>query len=220
MPYYGHKAKKISIWNYLPNLTLPNERHLHSFIKRLAPDAVIVDIGSGGRALAPNIITFDKFVTENTRVVGDIHQLPFEDSSIDCIICTGTLEHIEDPWKASREFHRVLKKKGYCYIAVPFMQGYHPDPHDYWRFTLEGLEVLFKDFTTIEKGVLQGSGSGLSWALIDFFRAFSDNKYLSEALGIVARIVFLWVKFFDIILKKKYNNKLFASGNYFIGEKE
>jgi len=201
MPYY--KNPDFSIWNYLPNLTLTNEKHLLSFIKRFGGERVILDIGAGGRLLSEKIITVDKFYNKNTRVIADIHKLPFKKDSVDLIICTGTLEHIENPWIAVEEFRRILKNNGYCYIATPFMQGYHPDPSDYWRFTIEGLKILFRDFEIIESGIISGSASGLSWALIDFFRAFSDNRYISELLGIFARFLFFYIKYFDFFLRRK-----------------
>lgn len=217
MPYY--KKRWGNVWDYVPNLTLPNEKHLVDFLKGLSANAVVLDIGSGGRLLSPGVVTVDKFITDNTVVIGDIHALPFLDETADCIICTGTLEHIEDPWLAAVEFHRVLKKGGKTYVATPFMQGYHPDPSDFWRFTEDGLIKLFGIFEKIDSGTLMGSGSGLSWAVIDFFRAMSDNKYISELLGITARFMFFWVKYLDFVVKRKRNNRLFASGYYFIGQK-
>ncbi len=216
MPYY--KAS-FSIWKYFPQVTLPNEKHLMDFLKNFNENSIILDIGSGGRLISKNIITLDKYQTLNTRVIADIHSLPFKNNSVDLIICTGTLEHIENPWLAVSEFKRILKSKGYCYVSVPFMQGYHQDPHDYWRFTMDGLKILFKDYHIEEVGVIMGSGSGLSWAINDFFRAFSDNKKLSEFLGILARFLFFYLKYFDIILRNKKNNKLFASGYYLIARK-
>lgn len=207
------------IWHYLPNPTLPNEEHLNALLERLPRASLIADIGSGGRLVSPDIITFDRFVTNNTKVIGDIHHLPFRSGSLDCIICTGTLEHVENPWLVVNEFFRVLKSGGMVYIATPFMQGYHPDPADYWRFTEEGLRTLCKSFKRLDSGCLMGSGSGLSWAITDFFRAFSDGKFLSELFGIAARFMFVWVKYFDLVLKRKRNNALFASGYYFIGGK-
>ncbi len=219
MPYYKAKIGKPSIWEKLPLVTLPNEKHLEGFLAVFPPQAVILDVGSGGRLLSPRVITVDKFITDNTKVIGDIHTLPFLDETVDCIISTGTFEHVEDPWLAAKEFHRVLKKGGRVYIGTPFMQGYHPDPSDFWRFTDEGLAKLFGMFKRLDSGTLMGSGSGLSWAINDFFRALSDNQFISELLGVAARFMFFWVKYFDLILKRKRNNRLFASGYYFIGEK-
>lgn len=217
MPYY--KTTHFSIWNYIPNITLPPERHLMGFLETIPNDAIIVDIGAGGRRISDRILTVDKFVTDGTDICSDIHNLTFGNSSINCIICTGTFEHIENPWRAVSEFERVLKHGGLCYIGTPFMQGYHPDPSDYWRFTIEGLKVLFKGFRIIDEGVLQGSGSGLSWALMDFFKSFSDRKIVSEMLGVVSRVFFCWIKYFDLILRRNKNNRLFASGYYIICQK-
>jgi SAM-dependent methyltransferase len=218
-PYYGY-YKRFSIWKYLPTVTRPNEDHLHHFLSQLPPAAIIADLGSGGRFLNSKTITFDRFITENTRVIGDMHNLPFKQNSIDCVICTGTLEHIDNPWAAVDELFRVVKQNGKIYIVIPFMQGYHPDPSDFWRFTETGLIKLCGKFNKVDSGCFAGGGSGLSWALVDFFRSFSDNKYISELLGILARLLFFWVKYFDLILIKNRNNNLFASGYFFIGEKK
>jgi SAM-dependent methyltransferase len=218
MPYYKMKSRKRTLWSCLPPVTLPNNTHLENFLKTVPAETDIIDIGSGGRFISPGIITFDKFITDNTKVIGDIHDLPFKAESVDCIICTGTLEHVENPWRAADEFERILKTGGVVYIGTPFMQGYHPDPADYWRFTEAGLISLFKRFTRIDSGSLMGSGSGLSWALNDFFRSLSDNKRVSESLGIFARYLFFWVKYFDLFLRRKKDN-LFASGFYFVGKK-
>ena len=86
-------------------------------------------------------------------VVGDIHNLPFEDNSVDAIICISVLEHVEDPTKAFKEMYRVLKPGGYCFIYVPFLYYYHAERgyyKDYWRFTKDILEYLSKPFSKME----------------------------------------------------------------------
>ncbi|MBT8195825.1 MAG: class I SAM-dependent methyltransferase [Bacteroidia bacterium] len=40
----------------------------------------------------------------------DIHQLPFEDNSFDVVVCSETLEHVEDLESATNELIRVAKK--------------------------------------------------------------------------------------------------------------
>ena len=40
---------------------------------------------------------------------------------------------------------RVLKPGGYIYSEVPFLQGFHADPDDYQRYTLQGLKILFNN---------------------------------------------------------------------------
>lgn len=49
----------------------------------------------------------------------DATRLPFADESIDKIICSEVLEHIEDYQAVLREIYRVLKPEGILAISVP-----------------------------------------------------------------------------------------------------
>jgi SAM-dependent methyltransferase len=83
-------------------------------------------------------------------IIGDIHHLPFPDNSEEAIICVSVLEHVEDPLQAARELYRVLAPGGYCYVYAPFLFYYHAERgyyHDYWRFTRDAMDLLFKDFS-------------------------------------------------------------------------
>jgi SAM-dependent methyltransferase len=95
----------------------------------------------------------DKIADYNPDIVGDIHNLPFADNSIDAIICIAVLEHVEEPQLAAKEMFRVLKPGGYCFIHVPFLFYYHPMKgyyKDFFRFTRDGLEYMLRDFKHIE----------------------------------------------------------------------
>jgi SAM-dependent methyltransferase len=54
------------------------------------------------------------------KVKMDIHEIPFEDNSIDIIFCNHVLEHVDDDKKALREMRRVLKPGGWAILQVPF----------------------------------------------------------------------------------------------------
>ncbi|MFH1744873.1 MAG: methyltransferase domain-containing protein [bacterium] len=93
-------------------------------------------------------------------IVGDIHNLPFSDNSCDAIICIAVLEHVEDPIRASEEIFRVLKPGGRAYIYVPFLFYYHAKKgyyKDYWRFTGDCIDLLFKKFSVMEKESVRGA---------------------------------------------------------------
>lgn len=98
-------------------------------------------------------VVMDKVADYNPDVVGDIHDLPFEDNSVDAIICMAVLEHVEEPQKAVKEMYRVLKPGGYCFIYAPFLFFYHPMEgyySDYYRFTRQGFEYMTRDFKEVE----------------------------------------------------------------------
>ncbi len=82
--------------------------------------------------------------------IADAHALPFDDNSFDAIIAIEVIEHLELPAKASREFHRVLRKEGKLVSSIPFMFHVHGDPYDYQRLTRQGLLNLFSDYQIID----------------------------------------------------------------------
>lgn len=128
----------------------------------------------------------DKVPDYNPDIVGDIHNLPFEDNSIDAFICMSVLEHVEEPQKAVREMYRCLKPGGYCYIDVPFLFFYHPMPgyyKDFYRFTKDGLEYMTKDFSHVEIQNVRGALS----TVMNLFPAFTKRTkffdYIDKIIG-------------------------------------
>ena len=69
---------------------------------------------------------------------------PVDDSSIDLVISTETLEHVPDPDLFLREARRVLNQDGCVLLTVPFSARWHYVPHDYWRFTPSGLRMILE----------------------------------------------------------------------------
>ena len=67
------------------------------------------------------------------------------------VLCLSVLEHLEEPARAVKEMHRVLKPEGKILVSVPFMFPIHDAPGDYWRFTKFGLKYLFSNGWEIEK---------------------------------------------------------------------
>ncbi len=79
------------------------------------------------------------------RIDVEKDKLPYADASIDKILLFNILEHIYNYQHLLAECHRVLKKNGWVWGFVPFLVGVHPDPHDYFRYTKESLEIIFKE---------------------------------------------------------------------------
>ena len=133
----------------------------------------------------------------NPHIVGDIHALPFDNNTIDAILCISVLEHVEDPRQAIKEMYRVLKPGGYCFVYVPFLFYYHAEKGyfpDYWRFTKDVLPVLFKDFSFME--IKSALGAIATWVNI-------------SPLGAVRPVASL-ASFLDLVFHKRDSNQ--ASG--------
>ncbi len=108
----------------------------------------VLDIGCG---LQPYRALLGPRVTEyvgvdrpgpysNPTVVADADALPFPDGSFDAMMSTQVFEHLRDPEAALRESSRVLRPGGRIVLTVPGVWPTHEAPHDYWRFTRNGLE--------------------------------------------------------------------------------
>ncbi len=72
-----------------------------------------------------------------------ILDLPFQNNQFDAMVCDQVLEHVEgDPQIAMRESFRVVKPGGLVVHTTCLIMPMHMVPHDYWRFTPEGLKLL------------------------------------------------------------------------------
>ena|SRR5665213_1494993 len=77
------------------------------------------------------------------------------DETFDIIICTEVLEHVNNPFGAVKEMHRILKKGGRVYVSTPYNFRIHGPLPDNWRFTEHGLRVLFTDFSSVDVAPLE-----------------------------------------------------------------
>jgi SAM-dependent methyltransferase len=74
----------------------------------------------------------------------------FNPESFDIVISTELLEHIIDWRVAVNNMKFVLKSGGYIYITTRSMGfPYHGYPYDFWRYELEDMRKIFKDFEII-----------------------------------------------------------------------
>ncbi len=62
----------------------------------------------------------------------------------DAIVCCHVLEHVRNPFYAAGNLSKLLKKGGLLFISVPWVQGFHEFPDDFWRFSFAGLRELFQ----------------------------------------------------------------------------
>jgi SAM-dependent methyltransferase len=72
----------------------------------------------------------------------DGRRLPFDDASFDTVLNVDVLEHTPSPQHLVSEMGRVLKDGGTLILTAPFSFRLHELPHDYFRYTPNGLREL------------------------------------------------------------------------------
>jgi len=150
----------------------------------LEKDDRIIDAGCGKSATAhkllekgfKNITLLDiedqRFFEETKRqpffkVNLNCDQWPFDDNSIDCVVATEIIEHLENPWFFVREIHRVLKPGGKLILSTPnvwniisrllFLKNGMLEcfgrnfSHHLWAPNKELFELALKNFRLIKK---------------------------------------------------------------------
>ena len=63
------------------------------------------------------------------------------------IFCLSVLEHCRQPFAMAENLARLLARGGKVCLSVPLAWKFHGFPSDYWRFTHEGVKLLFADLS-------------------------------------------------------------------------
>jgi methionine biosynthesis protein MetW len=62
---------------------------------------------------------------EVARVDLESERFPWEDESVDVVVCNQVLEHLKNIWLPMSEMHRVLKPGGHAILSVPNLGSLH-----------------------------------------------------------------------------------------------
>jgi len=125
--------------------------------------------------------------------VGDLMQMPQVPSAhYDTVVCHQVLEHLPDPGRALAEFHRVLVPGGSLIASVPHLSRLHELPHDYFRFTPNGLAALLEraGFVDADIGTYGGPFSFLHHQLSFVFPGLVAGVPVLGAAAIAINAVF------------------------------
>jgi SAM-dependent methyltransferase len=138
----------------------------------------ILDVGCGVKpyyplfaSVASTYVGLDVVEIANAELLGSVEDIPAADASFDLVLCTQVLEHCDDPARAVREMRRVTAPGGRVLASTHGVQVYHPSPHDYWRWTHEGLRRLFAehgDWQTLDVKPAGGTAACLGMLLATF----------------------------------------------------
>ncbi|MBI3780861.1 MAG: methyltransferase domain-containing protein [candidate division NC10 bacterium] len=199
------------------------DRRIRAMIQNLGGEAAILDLGSGSRWWGPTVIPMDIDKYPHVGLMGDGHRLPFGDGVLDGVICTGVLEHVNDAEAVTREIWRVLRTGGLIYIAVPFIQGYHPASgthQDFRRLTHVGLQELLSAFQRLDSGVSGGPSSSVAWILREYLALLFFDRGRGYSLAyMVAGWFTWWIRYLDRFLTRREKAHRIACGFYFMGRK-
>jgi len=164
----------------------------------------VVDIGGGINPSYYQYLKIDKnaIIRSVDLVEGDDNRkiinlekdpLPFNESSIDQVLLFNILEHIYNYQFLVGEARRILKEGGRAIGFVPFFINVHPDPHDFFRYTKEALELIFKEAKFKDQQIII---IGLGPFSINF------NNIIFLFPRIVNIIIFPFYYFLDLIILK------------------
>ena len=119
-------------------------------------------------------------------IFGTAYETGVADQSIDTILCTVVLEHLERPHEAICEMYRILKPGGYIILSVPLFWHLHEEPRDFFRYTKYGLSHLFKKagFQVVEINPLSGFIVTFSQELVYFLNYFHQGIFKYPVAGI------------------------------------
>jgi SAM-dependent methyltransferase len=144
------------------------------------------DEGAIARMFDPKLIEYETCSYPEV----DAQNLPFPEGSYDHVISDQVIEHLSNPQRAIDEARRVLRTGGWLIVASAFMDPVHTrpgNPHDFWRFTPEGLRHLLRDFSTIYQCEGWGNRQALAVALfggVQRYQPVLGHPYLETLLAI------------------------------------
>jgi SAM-dependent methyltransferase len=119
---------------------------------------------------------------------------PISDSSIDCVLCTETMEHVFDVRRFLREVVRCLKGGGTLLLTVPFAARWHFIPYDYWRFTPSCLDAILREvgFSKIQVCARGNAGTVACYKIMALVLSLLSRNdrvlimtYIMRAIGIL-----------------------------------
>lgn len=210
-------VEKIVLWNYnrvsdsILDVIDINRSTIRKFIKNAAANTkeglFVLDAGAGEGAWR-NLFAHAHYRTQdnctgyavwdysNLDYNCDITNIPVDDSSFDVILLTEVLEHLPEPFLALKELNRILKKGGYLYLTAPQGWAEHLSPHDYYRYTQDGLRYLLEKANfRVEKVEKRGGYfkyiAYRMWHVI-FMPFLNERTILKRTAGWLAKIVLIF----------------------------
>jgi len=163
-------------------------------------------------------IKCDKFIKTAYRkeddpdVVVDLNKpIPFYSNFADNAFLFNALNVLDNPKESLKEICRILKPEGTLFLSTSLIANEMPEPHDYYRFTNEGLERVlqeagFKQIKIIRIGERVSSATHLLYSCF----VFSFIRFFAFGLALLL----------DKIFYQRKNNRYPCPIGYFVVAKK
>jgi SAM-dependent methyltransferase len=173
---------------------------------------ILIDIGCGekpyqtltkGKVIAHIGLDHPGSLHSNTHVdlLATAYQTGIEKNSVDTILSTVVIEHLERPQEAIKEMFRILKPGGYMILTAPLFWHIHEEPRDFYRYTKYGLKHLLTNagFDIIEIKPLSGFIVTFSQELIYFLKQVQCRFFqiLIYPLLLIIQYIAFWLNRWD-----------------------
>lgn len=200
-----------------------NRLLMNQALKDISVEGKILDLGAGTMRSSyfdflklgedSDVISIDALPDRKPDVVADLENgIPLSDQSFDAVLCFNLLEHIFSFKNLVGESLRVLKQSGRFIGYVPFLVQFHPDPRDYFRYTEQGLDKIFKEvgFSEVKIRYVGRGPFTAAWGQVAFI--------LPRFLRWVATLLIMSLDGLLFVLKPNFKHK-YPLGYVFIAEK-
>lgn len=123
-----------------------------------------------------DIEAMDIYHAAHPSVIHDVSRAPFPyaEEAFESVFLINCLYAFPDPLHVMREARRVLRPSGKAFMSFPLAFPYTPEPHDFFRFTEEGVRRLCSDagFAIISIAPLGGRWITSAYILSPFLRPY------------------------------------------------
>jgi SAM-dependent methyltransferase len=207
----------------IPAPTLNVDETFLKALDGLPPGSKILNLGSGqelwDRKIRHKMVNMDIDLSRGrSDICADGHYLPFASQSFDAVFSNAVLEHVRKPWVVAAEIRRVVRMGGMVSINVPFLNIIH-DVVDYYRFTADGLRVLFEDFEEVHAGVSAGPSSFYTIFFPEYVSQFMPFRGLRTLARYVLKSVIWPAKYLDFLIRRSDRFHVAADAFYFVGRR-
>ena len=152
--------------------------------------------------------------------------LPLADASVETLLLTEVLEHLREPGPVLDELFRVLKPGGALIVSAPMIYNVHGAPHDFFRFTPDGLRYVLEraGFQIAERWPQGYAGTMLGLMVNNFLTvAFGRTRALRvirwTVLLPVLPLVFAWCNLAGLLLDAVVREPSFSFNHVAIARK-